>query len=80
MAVGKGKEIEEISPALLMGEASGSFEDRLVYLENKLATLQVSHNKEMALLRKAILIQLDMGEIYDESLYKNIDKTLPDNL
>ena len=68
MAAEKEREIEEISPALNITENSGSLEDRIIDLEKKLLALQVSHSKERELLRKAILIQLDMGEVYDERL------------
>jgi hypothetical protein len=48
--------------------ATGSLEERLFHLENTVAALKRTLQKERALLRKAILIQLDMKEVYDESL------------
>lgn len=51
------------TPTLPISETSGSVEDRVANLERKLATLQASHNKERELLRKSILIQLDMDDI-----------------
>ncbi|PPD25590.1 MAG: ATPase, partial [Methylomonas sp.] len=44
---------------------SGSFDERLARLESAVSNLQGTLNKERALLRKAILIQLDMDDIYD---------------
>lgn len=44
----------------------GSLDERLYRLETAITTLQSSLNKEKALLRKAILIQLDMDSVYDE--------------
>ena len=66
MAGDKERETEEISPVSIIDEHSGTLEERLVCLERKLVALQVSHDKERELLRKAILIQLDMGKVYDE--------------
>lgn len=43
-----------------------SIEDRLARLENEILKLQSSASKEKALLRKAILIQLDMDSVYDD--------------
>jgi len=45
---------------------SGSIEERLARLENHLLNLQTQFSKEKALLRKAILIQLDMDSVYDD--------------
>ncbi len=45
----------------------GSFDERVSRLENAVAMLQNSFGKEKALLRKAILIQLDMDSIYDDN-------------
>lgn len=42
-------------------------EERLNRLENAVLNLEEGFNKEKALLRKAILIQLDMDSIYDSS-------------
>lgn len=44
---------------------TGSLEERLIRLENEVVTLTNSVNSEKALLRKAILIQLDMDSVYD---------------
>lgn len=44
---------------------TGSFDDRLTRLEHAVSNLQHVINKERALLRKAILIQLDMDDVYD---------------
>ena len=66
MAGDKEMETEEISPVSIIDEHSGTLEERLICLERKLVALQVSHDKERELLRKAILIQLDMGKVYDE--------------
>jgi len=44
---------------------AGSFEERLLRLENEVLNLHNIANKEKALLRKAILIQLDMDTVYD---------------
>jgi general secretion pathway protein A len=49
----------------------GGFEERLLHLENTVATLKRTLQKERALLRKAILIQLDMKEVYDESSHES---------
>lgn len=46
--------------------SSGSFEERLIQLERTMAALRRTVQKERALLRKAILIQLDMEGAYDE--------------
>ena len=46
---------------------AGSIEERLARLENAVYQLQSNVGKEKALLRKAILIQLDMDEVYDDS-------------
>jgi len=47
---------------------TGSMEERFLHLENNVAALKRTLQKERALLRKAILIQLDMQGVYDESL------------
>ncbi len=44
----------------------GSAEERISYLEKNLANLENILNKERALLRKAILIQLDMEDVFDK--------------
>ena len=45
----------------------GSFEERIQRLENDVINLHNSAAKEKALLRKAILIQLDMDTVYDSN-------------
>lgn len=45
----------------------GSLDERLSRIENEILHLQNNLNKEKALLRKAILIQLDMDSVYDQS-------------
>lgn len=44
---------------------NGSLHERIAQLEKTVSTLQTTLNKERALLRKAILIQLDMNDIYE---------------
>jgi len=46
--------------------ANGDLESRIQYLEATVESLRQTIQKERALLRKAVLIQLDMDEIYDE--------------
>ena len=46
---------------------TGSIEERLARLENEVFQLKITTNKEKALLRKAILIQLDMDSAYDDN-------------
>ena len=57
---------EVVSPALFSNEVSGGIENRLMELEKQVIKLQDKMDKERALLRKAILIQLDMGDAYDD--------------
>jgi len=47
---------------------AGSLEERVVQLENLVFALRKTVQKERALLRKAILLHLDMDEIYREPL------------
>ncbi|MDO9047780.1 MAG: XrtA-associated ATPase [Methylobacter sp.] len=54
------------SSAALTIDTNGSLEQRIVALEKIVLNLQNTLNKERSLLRKAILIQLDMDAIYDE--------------
>lgn len=49
---------------LVQADHSGNIEDRLAYLENAFASLKATVQKERVLLRKAILLQLDMDEAY----------------
>lgn len=46
---------------------AGSLEERVQQLEAVVENLRQVVQKERALLRKAVLIQLDMGDVYDES-------------
>jgi len=48
-------------------DTNGSFEERVMALEKIVGNLQQTLNKERALLRKAILLQLDMDNVYDEN-------------
>lgn len=47
--------------------ASGNLAERVAHLEQVVAALRGTINKERALLRKAILLQLDMGDVYDDA-------------
>ena len=49
-------------------DSNSSYEDRLVFLEKMVRHLQDSLSKERTLLRKAILLQLDMDNVYNENL------------
>lgn len=55
-----------VPPARHPDLESGSVEERLARLENEVFNLQTSACKEKALLRKAILIQLDMDSVYED--------------
>ena len=57
--------ISSVPPRVL-----SSVEERLDYLESTVASLQANLNKERILLRKAILIQLDMDIVYNDSPLK----------
>ncbi|MDD2739266.1 MAG: XrtA-associated ATPase [Methylomonas lenta] len=46
---------------------AGSLDDRINRLENNVHQLQADVNKEKSLLRKAILIQLDMDTVYSDN-------------
>lgn len=46
---------------------AGSLDERVARLEHAVANLQASSNKEKALLRKAILLHLDMNDVYNEN-------------
>jgi len=43
-----------------------AYEERIIALEKMVLSLQANQNKERALLRKAILLQLDMDDVYKE--------------
>lgn len=58
--------VSPVRPARYSEAEAGSMEERLTRLENDLFQLQNSVVKEKALLRKAILIQLDMDSVYDD--------------
>jgi general secretion pathway protein A len=47
-------------------DGNSSFEERITSLEKMVGNLQQTLNKERALLRKAILLQLDMDNVYNE--------------
>jgi putative secretion ATPase (PEP-CTERM system associated) len=49
-------------------DADGSVEERIIALEKMVRDLQQTVTKERALLRKAILLQLDMDAVYNENL------------
>ena len=49
-------------------DANGSFEERIIALEKIVGDLQKTVTKERALLRKAILLQLDMDAVYNDNL------------
>lgn len=54
------------TPGHYTGSEVGSIEERLSRLESQVMSLHDNARKEKALLRKAILIQLDMDSIYDD--------------
>lgn len=53
-----------VSPVLTDYQVDGSVEARIQNLERQVHILQQTVEKEKALLRKAVLIQLDMGDVY----------------
>jgi putative secretion ATPase (PEP-CTERM system associated) len=60
-------EFHDILPSTLTPlDSNSSFEERIVSLEKMVGNLQQTINKERALLRKAILLQLDMDSVYNE--------------
>jgi putative secretion ATPase (PEP-CTERM system associated) len=61
-------EFHDVLPATpILIDADSSFEERIVSLEKLVGNLQQTLNKERALLRKAILLQLDMDDVYNEN-------------
>ena len=58
--------VPSVSAVRYSDAEAGSLDDRLNRLENNIFHLQTDVNKEKALLRKAILIQLDMDSVYSE--------------
>ena len=58
---------EQSFQQLHQGEAGGALEVRLAKLEQAVAKLEATVNKEKALLRKAILLHLDMDAVYNEN-------------
>ncbi|MGZ8217000.1 XrtA/PEP-CTERM system-associated ATPase [Methylomagnum sp.] len=56
--------VRELADNLPMGE--GSLENRVCQLENMVSALRKTAQKERALLRKAILLQLDMDPVYED--------------
>ncbi len=60
-------EFHDVLPATSISmDANNSYEERIVALEKIVGNLQQTLNKERALLRKAILLQLDMDTVYNE--------------
>ncbi len=63
-------EFHDVTPAPLILSASletnHAYEERIAALEKTVVMLQSSLNKERTLLRKAILLQLDMSDVYNE--------------
>ncbi|MGZ8550992.1 MAG: AAA family ATPase [Chitinophagaceae bacterium] len=62
-------EFHDILPASVSvtADSNNSLDERLVALEKTVSNLQATLNKERSLLRKAILLQLDMDNIYNEN-------------
>jgi len=61
-------EFHDVLPTTpILIDADSSFEERIVSLEKLVGNLQQTLNKERALLRKAILLQLDMDDVYNEN-------------
>lgn len=61
-------EFHDILPATPTSmDGNSSFEERIVSLEKMVVNLQQTLNKERALLRKAILLQLDMETVYNDN-------------
>ncbi|MGZ8186191.1 MAG: XrtA/PEP-CTERM system-associated ATPase [Methylobacter sp.] len=62
-------EFHDILPAsvTVTADSNNSLDERLVALEKTVSNLQATLNKERSLLRKAILLQLDMDNIYNEN-------------
>ncbi len=56
-----------LSAPLYLEAEAGSLEERMARLEHAVVNLQSSANKEKALLRKAILLHLDMDDVYNEN-------------
>ncbi len=60
-------EFHDVLPSTTLAiDSNGSMEHRITALEKIVLNLQNTLNKERALLRKAILIQLDMDNVYNE--------------
>lgn len=61
-------EFHDIFPSTpLCLDNNGSMQERITTLEKMVGNLQQTINKERALLRKAILLQLDMDVVYNEN-------------
>jgi len=56
-----------LPPVTFTPGETGGFEQRLLRLEQEVQRLHANASKEKALLRKAILIQLDMDSVYDDA-------------
>jgi hypothetical protein len=62
------EEFHDRAPTTMLNiDSNGSYEDRISLLEKMVIHLQDSLNKERALLRKAILLQLDMDTVYNDN-------------
>ncbi len=67
----KVNEDKQITPGFQSGEMTVNTDDqshshRIAHLEHQVSELTILMNKERALLRKAILIQLDMDQVYSD--------------
>jgi putative secretion ATPase (PEP-CTERM system associated) len=62
-------EFHDIADSAIMSNGAGydNLHNRVIALEQTVAALQKTLAKERALLRKAILLQLNMDDVYDES-------------
>jgi putative secretion ATPase (PEP-CTERM system associated) len=55
-----------LAPSIGSTDSNSMYEERITALEKMVFNLQATLNKERALLRKAILLQLDMDNVYNE--------------
>jgi general secretion pathway protein A len=58
---------QHLSAAHYSEAEAGSLDERMIRLERTVANLQNNANKEKALLRKAILLHLDMDDVYNDN-------------